>query len=112
MNLTEWPLDDVVITCKKCGHTASYDRDGLMVMFGDDVGMDVIRLRLLGHCDYNKSNPGDCMAILKDALLVDAVYEADLSKVLRPDFLPEARKIREQIGLVIDEYTSTEADAA
>ena len=90
MKLSEWPLSFVRVSCKTCAMKQDHDRDGLIALFGDeDMSMVIDSFR----CGKK------CRAFYTDALLVDAITEADESQVLKPELLPEAKKLRAELGI-------------
>lgn len=95
MNLAEWPLPMVRLSCKTCGMEQEFPTPVVRVVHGD-VEMSTIR-----HDLSDCSEPfGDCFAVYTDALLVQAIQEPDESKVIDPKLLPQAREWREKLGLV------------
>jgi hypothetical protein len=99
MRLDDWPLPYLRISCTRCGREGKLNTDKLVEKFGPDEGLFMVREQLAepGCKREDKSTP--CMAILPDALLVDAIIEEDESKVIKPELIPEAKEWRKKLGM-------------
>jgi hypothetical protein len=106
--LRDWPLPNVRVSCKVCKREGQVSKEKLGEKYGLDEDMFSIREALtLPTCGRtNQQEP--CSAILADALLVDAIFEPDVAKVLKPELLPEAREWRTKLGIEVLEYNSGE----
>jgi hypothetical protein len=104
MRLSDWPLPYVRLSCEFCEREGKLATEKLIGWFGPDADMFTVREELAKpRC--KKTNPKDiCKSKLTDALLVDAILEPDIAKVLKKDLLPEAREWRKKLGIKIDEF--------
>jgi hypothetical protein len=107
MRLSDWPLPYVRLSCEFCEREGKLATEKLIDRFGSDVDMFTVREEL-AKPGCKVENPKDiCKSKLTDALLVDAILEPDIAKVLKKDLLPEAREWREKLGIKIDEFDSS-----
>jgi hypothetical protein len=98
MRLLEWPLPEVNMICKDCGHEMSFDQEGLKALFGEEADMSLLRIELASGCV--KGKPGvECWLVYKDALLVNAILANSDEEVLEKSLLPQAREWRKRLGL-------------
>jgi hypothetical protein len=109
MRVADWPLPEVRIVCRKCGLESSIPRDALSAIFGDDADIFTVRQEMTGSCVPTKNEV--CQSRLGDALLVQAINEPDVAKVVEPSLLPEAREWRERLGIEITEIDSSKEAA-
>lgn len=112
MKLADWPLNYLRIACAQCGREGKLSVAKLEDEHGLDVDMAVL-LHAIREPTCARTNKAEvCQAILADAILIDTVFEPDVSKVLDRSLLPEAREIRERLGLDITEFDSSKDQAA
>ncbi|WP_298952061.1 hypothetical protein [uncultured Methylobacterium sp.] len=108
MRIADWPLPEVRIVCTKCGLESTLPRDSLAAVFGDDADLFSIRQEMTSSCIPTKNEV--CQSKLADALLVQAILQPDVAKVVEPSLLPEAREWREKLGIpVVEINTGQEA---
>jgi hypothetical protein len=109
VRIADWPLQEVRIVCKKCGLESTIPRDALSAVFGDDADIFSVRQEMTSSCVPTKNEV--CQSRLGDALLVQAINEPDVAKVVEPSLLPEAREWRERLGIEIEETDSSKEAA-
>lgn len=104
MKIADWPLAEVKIECVKCGLQTTLLRDELAVVFGPDADLFSIRQEMTHSCVPTKNEV--CQSRLSDSLLVQAIMEPDVAKVVEPTLLPAARVWRKELGMTIEEFDS------
>lgn len=109
MKLADWPLPEVRIVCVKCGLESTLPREALTAVFGDAADLFSVRMEMTASCVPTKNEV--CQSRLADALLVQAILQPDVAKVVEPSLLPEARGWRERLGLTIEETDSSKENA-
>ncbi|TXM68317.1 hypothetical protein [Methylobacterium sp. WL120] len=105
MKIAEWPLPDVRIVCLKCGLESTIPRDEIEVVFGPDTDLFSLRQEMTASCVPTKNEV--CQSRLADALLVQAINQPDLAKVVDKSLLPAAREWREKLGMKMSEFDSS-----
>jgi hypothetical protein len=98
MRLEDWPLPYLRVKCGKCQREGRLNMDGLLVRFGPDRDLFVVREKLTQENCQRLDKKLPCLSMLPDALLVQAILEPDETKVLKPELLPEAREWREKLN--------------
>jgi hypothetical protein len=104
MKIADWPLDEVKIECVKCGLKTTLLREELEVVFGPDADLFSIRQEMTQACVPTKNEV--CQSRLADSLLVQAIQQPDIAKVVDKSLLPAARVWRKELGLTVDEFDS------
>jgi hypothetical protein len=109
MRVADWPLQEVRIVCKKCGLESTIPRDALSAVFGEDADIFSVRQEMTSSCVPTKNEV--CQSRLGDALLVQAVNQPDVAKVVEPSLLPAARELRSRLGINVEEFDSSKEAA-
>jgi hypothetical protein len=104
MRVADWPLPEIRIVCRKCGLESSLPKEALVMAFGEDADLFSVRQEMTGSCVPTKNEV--CQSRLGDALLVQAINEPDVAKVVEPTLLPEARQWRTRLGITLEEIDS------
>lgn len=94
MNLEDWPLSYVRVSCAKCGREGRMAKDKLLDRFGHDRDMFAVRVKLTESACERPDKKQPCMAILTDALLVQAITAENDDDVIDKNLIPEARKFK------------------
>lgn len=105
MKITDWPLPEVRIECVKCGLKTSIPREEIEVIFGPDADLFSIRQEMTQACVPTKNEV--CQSRLADSLLVQAITEPDVAKVVEKSLLPAARVWRKELGMTVQEFDSS-----
>ena len=102
MKITDWPLPEVRIECVKCGLQTTLPREEIEAVFGSNADLFSIRQEMTQACVPTKNEV--CQSRLADSLLVQAINQPDIAKVVDKDLLPAAREWRARLGITFEEF--------